>query len=132
MDEAGGGVVFAVFVAAVVLEGEGAGGGEAGELGVVDDGFAVENHGEAFAAATAPRPRVALEVLTDGIRDAFERAYFAYHLAREKGSMTRIAEKTGLERTHLYRKLKALGLTESLEVGYRLSPRGAAYLDGEG
>ena len=43
-------------------------------------------------------------------RDAFERAYFTYHLAREKGSMTRIAEKTGLERTHLYRKLKALGL----------------------
>jgi hypothetical protein len=26
------------------------------------------------------------------------------------------------------RKLKALGLTESLDVGYRLSPRGAAYL----
>jgi hypothetical protein len=26
------------------------------------------------------------------------------------------------------RKLKALGLTESLEVGYRLSPRGAAFL----
>jgi hypothetical protein len=28
------------------------------------------------------------------------------------------------------RKLKTLGLTESLEVGYRLSPRGAAILDG--
>jgi hypothetical protein len=28
------------------------------------------------------------------------------------------------------RKLKNLGLTESLEVGYRLSPRGAAYLAG--
>ena len=28
------------------------------------------------------------------------------------------------------RKLKALGLTESLEVGYRLSPRGRAFLDG--
>ena len=27
------------------------------------------------------------------------------------------------------RKLKALGLTESLEVGYRLSPRGRAFLD---
>ena len=26
------------------------------------------------------------------------------------------------------RKLKALGLTLSLEVGYRLSPRGEAYL----
>ena len=44
-------------------------------------------------------------------RDAFERAYFDYHLGQEKGSMTRIADKTGLERTHLYRKLKALGLT---------------------
>lgn len=30
------------------------------------------------------------------------------------------------------RKLKALGLTESLEVGYRLSPRGRALLDAEG
>jgi hypothetical protein len=29
------------------------------------------------------------------------------------------------------RKLKNLGLTESLEVGYRLSPRGRAYLEGE-
>jgi hypothetical protein len=28
------------------------------------------------------------------------------------------------------RKLKALGLTESLEIGYRLSPRGRAYLEG--
>jgi len=43
-------------------------------------------------------------------RDAFERAYFEHHLAREHGSMTRVAEKTGLERTHLYRKLKQLGI----------------------
>ena len=43
-------------------------------------------------------------------RDTFERAYFEHHLARENGSMTRVAEKTGLERTHLYRKLKQLGV----------------------
>jgi DNA-binding NtrC family response regulator len=43
-------------------------------------------------------------------RDAFERAYFEHHLGREGGSMTRVAEKTGLERTHLYRKLKQLGV----------------------
>lgn len=43
-------------------------------------------------------------------RDAFERAYFEHHLAREQGSMTRVAERTGLERTHLYRKLKQLGI----------------------
>ena len=43
-------------------------------------------------------------------RDEFEKAYFEYHLFRENGSMTRVAEKTGLERTHLYRKLKQLGV----------------------
>lgn len=43
-------------------------------------------------------------------RDAFERVYFEYHLARENNSMTRVSEKTGLERTHLYRKLKQLGI----------------------
>ncbi|MGV8893639.1 MAG: response regulator [Burkholderiaceae bacterium] len=43
-------------------------------------------------------------------RDAFERVYFEHHLAREGGSMTRVADRTGLERTHLYRKLKQLGI----------------------
>ena len=43
-------------------------------------------------------------------RDAFEKSYFEFHLANEGGSMTRVADKTGLERTHLYRKLKQLGV----------------------
>ncbi|OZI31953.1 two-component system response regulator [Bordetella genomosp. 10] len=43
-------------------------------------------------------------------RDAFERIYFEYHLVRESHSMTRVSERTGLERTHLYRKLKQLGI----------------------
>jgi len=43
-------------------------------------------------------------------RDEFEKAYFEFHLGKEHGSMTRVAEKTGLERTHLYRKLKQLGV----------------------
>jgi DNA-binding NtrC family response regulator len=43
-------------------------------------------------------------------REAFETAYFEHHLAMEKGNMTRIAERTGLERTHLYRKIKQLGI----------------------
>ena len=52
-------------------------------------------------------------------RDAFEKAYFEFHLANEGGSMTRVADKTGLERTHLYRKLKQLGvdLTKSKRSG---------------
>lgn len=51
-------------------------------------------------------------------RDSFERIYFEYHLQREGGSMTRVAERTGLERTHLYRKLKQLGV-ESLKSSRR-------------
>ena len=43
-------------------------------------------------------------------RDGFEKAYFEFHLAKEGGSMTRVADKTGLERTHLYRKLRQLGI----------------------
>lgn len=53
-------------------------------------------------------------------RDDFEKAYFEYHLAHENGSMTRVAEKTGLERTHLYRKLKQLGV--DLGRGKRAAP----------
>jgi hypothetical protein len=44
-----------------------------------------------------------------------------------------LAESLGRERLPFkadVRKLKALGLTESLEVGYRLSPRGRAFIDG--
>jgi DNA-binding NtrC family response regulator len=51
-----------------------------------------------------------LELPLRDARDAFERAYFEYHLSQESGSMTRVSEKTGLERTHLYRKLKQLGV----------------------
>ncbi|WP_108647603.1 response regulator [Polynucleobacter rarus] len=43
-------------------------------------------------------------------RDIFEKAYFEYHLKKTGGSMTKVSEYTGLERTHLYRKLKALGI----------------------
>jgi DNA-binding NtrC family response regulator len=46
-------------------------------------------------------------------RDEFERIYFEYHLVRENHSMTRVSERTGLERTHLYRKLKQLGIDTS-------------------
>lgn len=53
---------------------------------------------------------IALEQPLRDARDAFERVYFEFHLARENHSMTRVSERTGLERTHLYRKLKQLGI----------------------
>ena len=46
-------------------------------------------------------------------RDLFEKVYFEHQLQIMGGSMTKISEYTGLERTHLYRKLKALGIDTS-------------------
>jgi DNA-binding NtrC family response regulator len=43
-------------------------------------------------------------------REAFERIYFENLLGRESSNMSRVAEKAGLERTHLYRKLKQLNI----------------------
>lgn len=76
------------------------------------------SQGPAAAAALAPKVDIgpqpvqtfSLEKPLRDARDDFEKAYFEFHLAREGGSMTRVAEKTGLERTHLYRKLKQLGV----------------------
>ncbi|MCY7304993.1 MAG: response regulator [Rhodoferax sp.] len=62
------------------------------------------------AAGPLPRQSFGLDKPLREARDEFEKAYFEYHLAKENGSMTRVAEKTGLERTHLYRKLKQLGV----------------------
>jgi DNA-binding NtrC family response regulator len=67
---------------------------------------------EVAAMDVGPQPTqtFSLESPLREARDAFEKSYFEYHLAKEAGSMTRVAEKTGLERTHLYRKLKQLGV----------------------
>ena len=43
-------------------------------------------------------------------REAFERIVLQYQLEAEGGSMTRLAERCGLERTHLYRKVRQLGI----------------------
>src|SRR5690625_829340 len=56
---------------------------------------------------------ISLDLPLREARDEFERIYFEYHLERENYSMTRISERTGLERTHLYRKLKQLGIDAS-------------------
>ena len=43
-------------------------------------------------------------------RDHFDTLYFNHHVRKENGNMTRVAQNVGLERTHLYRKLKQLGI----------------------
>jgi DNA-binding NtrC family response regulator len=66
--------------------------------------------GAAYYTAADKAASISFDLPLREARDAFERAYFEYHLVRENSSMTRVAERTGLERTHLYRKLKQLGV----------------------
>ena len=69
---------------------------------------------QALPAFGVPRPAasgdLALDLPLREARDAFERVYFEHHIAREGGNMSRVADSVGLERTHLYRKLKQLGI----------------------
>ncbi|MGH9417465.1 MAG: sigma-54-dependent transcriptional regulator [Terriglobales bacterium] len=45
-------------------------------------------------------------------RSAYERDFIRKKLEENAGNMTRTAEVLGLERSHLYRKMKSLGMTE--------------------
>ncbi len=59
------------------------------------------------AAAIFPLP---LDLPLREARDHFDSFYFNYHMRKENGNVTHVAHKIGLERTHLYRKLKQLGI----------------------
>ena len=50
-------------------------------------------------------------------REQFERAYLEYRLRREGGSVSRVAAAAGIERTHLYRKLRGLGIDPKQSAG---------------
>jgi len=56
---------------------------------------------------------VSLDMPLREAREQFERQYFLHHIRREEGNMSRVADRVGLERTHLYRKLKQLGIRPS-------------------
>ncbi|CAK0749776.1 Nitrogen assimilation regulatory protein NtrX [Gammaproteobacteria bacterium] len=43
-------------------------------------------------------------------RDLFEKAYLEHHLRLSGSNIAKLAKQTGMERTHLYRKLRALGI----------------------
>ena len=69
--------------------------------------------GESAAASQAVAPEITarfFELPLREAREAFERIYFEQLLGREQSNMSRVADKAGLERTHLYRKLKQLSI----------------------
>ena len=83
------------------------------EIGATD----VERVLSQFPPAAGAQVPLALDMPLREARDAFERSYFEQLLARENGSIARVAEKSGLERTNLYRKLKALGVVVGKKEG---------------
>ncbi len=62
------------------------------------------------ASETVPHFALPLDLPLREARDYFDSLYFNYHMRKENGNMARVAQKVGLERTHLYRKLKQLGI----------------------
>jgi len=63
-------------------------------------------------AASGNRMQITVDMDLDlrEAREAFEREYLSRHLALSGNNMTELARRVGQERTHLYRKLKSLGL----------------------
>lgn len=43
-------------------------------------------------------------------REQFEKAYLDYQLEKHAGNVSKMAKEAGMERTHLYRKLRSLGI----------------------
>jgi two-component system nitrogen regulation response regulator NtrX len=70
----------------------------------------VTQHAEGSTAARTPgAPREEFSSLLEA-REAYERDYILKELDRCHGNVSRAAESLGLERSHLYRKMKALGV----------------------
>ncbi|MFT5657947.1 MAG: two-component system nitrogen regulation response regulator NtrX [Gammaproteobacteria bacterium] len=62
------------------------------------------------AADSSMRFSISLDLDLREAREAFEREYLSRHLEMCGNNMTELARRVGQERTHLYRKLKSLGL----------------------
>ncbi len=68
---------------------------------------------EIAAAAHSDEPLVKQDLLSLPLREAreqFERAYLKQQLVLCEGKVGKLAKRVGMERTHLYRKLRSLGI----------------------
>ncbi|MEW5902780.1 MAG: response regulator [Pseudomonadota bacterium] len=69
---------------------------------------------QATVAVAGEQGSIVLELPVDlpfrEARERFDTAYLNYHLEQMQGNIAGLADKIGVERTHLYRKLKQLGI----------------------
>ncbi len=78
-----------------------------------DSEVTLEEVESALAPYTAEEPLVKQDLLAMPLREArehFERAYLQQQLQLCGGKVGKLAERVGMERTHLYRKLNSLGI----------------------
>ncbi len=80
-------------------------------LGTLEDEITMDDVAHLLVKTPSTAFGLPLDLPLREAREMFERLYFEHHLQLDGGNMTRLAEKTGLERTHLYRKLKQLGIS---------------------
>ena len=71
---------------------------------------------ETALGSTPPVPTLPLEGMVSfdqplrQAREQFEKAYLEYQLDKHIGNVSKMAKEAGMERTHLYRKLRSLGI----------------------
>jgi two-component system nitrogen regulation response regulator NtrX len=76
----------------------------------VDRALGLAAVANAPAETIEPGPDLGFDLPLKEAREQFERAYFEHHLREAGGSVSKVASTSGLERTHLYRKLRTLGI----------------------
>ncbi|MBB1126701.1 sigma-54-dependent transcriptional regulator [Thiospirillum jenense] len=75
-----------------------------------------QNEVESTLGTISPLPTLSLEGLVSfdqplrQARELFEKAYLDYQLEKHNGNVSKMAKEAGMERTHLYRKLRSLGI----------------------
>src|SRR5437879_154243 len=69
-----------------------------------------QDHGRAKASSVSAKPAAGGFSSLQEARAAYERDYILRKLEENHGNVSRTAEVLGLERSHLYRKMKALGI----------------------
>lgn len=83
--------------------------GTEGEVTVQEVEEALRQPGSAPTAEAPARPDT-FDLPLREAREAFERDYLTYQLRKAGGSVGKLSEAVGMERTHLYRKLRSLGI----------------------
>ena len=83
----------------------------------VAEGEVEQTLGAPSPVSSQSYPPALLEMPLRDARDQFEKAYLEHHLKRTGGNVAEVARMSGMERTHLYRKLKQLGVNPKPPTG---------------